>query len=54
MWLDLGGHAYRIGRGGRFSFRLPINDPDLILTLLSALPELPVTPRGGEDGDRDS
>lgn len=54
IWLDLGGHAYRIGRGGRFSFRLPISDPDLILKLLSVLPELPVLARDGEDGGRDS
>jgi hypothetical protein len=53
MLMDLGGHAYQIGRGGRFSFRLPINDPELILILLSALPELPVVSRG-EDGEFNS
>ena len=46
--LDLGGHAYRVGPGGRFAFRVPIVDPVLIMKLLSALPELPVAPRDDE------
>ena len=52
--LDLGGHAYRVGPGGRFAFRLPIVDPVLIMKLLSALPELPVAPRGGETSGDES
>lgn len=52
-FLDLGGHRYQIGSGGRFVFRLPIDDPDLVMTLLSGLPELPVVAREREDGESD-
>ncbi|HBG95635.1 MAG TPA: hypothetical protein DDY14_10025 [Chromatiaceae bacterium] len=43
--LDLGGHPYRVGPGGRFSFRVPLADRELIMRLLAMLPELPVQPR---------
>ena len=43
--LDLGGHGYQVGSGGRFSLRLPVQDRELILTLLAALPDLPVESR---------
>ncbi|WP_143741806.1 hypothetical protein [Thiorhodovibrio frisius] len=40
--LDLGGHGYRVGPGGRFGFDLDITDPELIHALLRLLPSLPV------------
>ena len=43
--LDLGGHAYRVGAGGRFALRIPLCDRTLILRLLATLPELPVESR---------
>ncbi len=43
--LDLGGHAYRVGPGGRFSFRVALDDPDLLAALLARLPRLPVVER---------
>lgn len=43
--LDLGGHAYRVGPGGRFSFRVALDDPDLLAALLARLPRLPVAER---------
>ncbi len=47
--LDLGGHSYRVGAGGRFSFRVPLTDRDLIMRLLAMLPELLVESRA-DDG----
>jgi hypothetical protein len=47
--LDLGGHPYRVGAGGRFSFRVPITDPAFIMGLLSMLSELPVDCRPGNE-----
>ncbi|MGB5833592.1 MAG: hypothetical protein WBG92_16580 [Thiohalocapsa sp.] len=47
--LDLGGHDYRIGAGGRFSFRMPLEDEALIMRLLAALPRLPVDSRLAEE-----
>ncbi|MBK5929294.1 hypothetical protein [Halochromatium salexigens] len=43
--LDLGGHAYRVGPGGRFSFRVALDDPDLLAALLARLPQLPIAER---------
>lgn len=43
--LDLGGHSYQVGPGGRFSFRVALDDPDLLAALLQRLPELPVSER---------
>ncbi len=43
--LDLGGHGYRVGPGGRFELRIPIADEPLIRSLLASLPNLPVTDR---------
>jgi hypothetical protein len=45
--LDLGGHPYRVGPGGRFELRVPIRDPELVQRLLSSLPRLPVADRDG-------
>jgi hypothetical protein len=53
MVLDLGGHPYRVGAGGRFQLRVPILDHALIMRLLAALPELPVESRPGEDAADD-
>ncbi|MFE8033972.1 glycogen synthase GlgA [Thiohalocapsa marina] len=61
--LDLGGHAYRVGPGGRFSFRLPLRERALILRLLAGVPHLPVLSRArpgegvhgpGRDSNQDS
>ncbi|WP_295879326.1 hypothetical protein [uncultured Thiohalocapsa sp.] len=46
--LDLGGHPYRVGPGGRFVLHIPIGDHQVIMRLLAALPQLPVAPR--DDG----
>ena len=46
--LDLGGQAYRVGAGGRFSLRLRIEDQALLQSLLASLPGLPVQPRRAE------
>lgn len=46
--LELGGHPYRVGPGGRFAFDLAISDPDLIHALLRLLPVLPVAQREEE------
>ncbi|MEA3639360.1 MAG: hypothetical protein VBE63_05385 [Lamprobacter sp.] len=43
--LDLGGHPFRVGSGGRFSFRVALDDPDLLAALLARLPRLPVDER---------
>ncbi|WP_058553350.1 hypothetical protein [Thiohalocapsa sp. ML1] len=43
--LDLGGHAYQVGPGGRFVLRIPIREPGLVQRVLGALPHLPVAPR---------
>lgn len=43
--LDLGGHPFRVGPGGRFSFRVAIDDPALLSALLARLPRLPVAER---------
>lgn len=43
--LDLGGHAYRVGPGGRFLLRIPIRDREVIMRVLATLPWLPVAPR---------
>ncbi|NEX16447.1 MAG: hypothetical protein C1943_07420 [Halochromatium sp.] len=43
--LDLGGHPYRVGPGGRFSFRVALDDPELLAALLARLPALPVAER---------
>lgn len=47
--LDLGGHPYRVGAGGRFSFSVPLTDQALIMGLLAMLSELPVECRPGDD-----
>ena len=47
--LDLGGHPYRVGAGGRFSFRVPLTDKELIMRLLAIMPELPVESRPGNE-----
>ena len=54
MLLDLGGHPYRVGAGGRFAFRIPLHDWELIMRLLASLPSLPVESRvgGGEPGEQ--
>jgi hypothetical protein len=46
--LDLGGHSYRVGPGGRFVLHIPIREHALILRLLATLPHLPVSPRPEE------
>ncbi|MCG6941036.1 MAG: hypothetical protein LJE69_07275 [Thiohalocapsa sp.] len=47
--LDLGGHAYRVGPGGRFQLRIPIRDREVIMRVLATLPRLPVAaPADGE------
>jgi hypothetical protein len=43
--LDLGGHPYRVGAGGRFVLRIPVQDPELVRRLLATLPRLPVADR---------
>lgn len=43
--LDLGGHPFRVGSGGRFSFRVALDDPELLAALLARLPQLPVAER---------
>lgn len=43
--LDLGGHPFRVGPGGRFSFHVALDDPDLLTALLERLPRLPVVER---------
>ena len=43
--LDLGGHTYRVGPGGRFELRIPIRERDVILRVLATLPRLPVAGR---------
>ncbi|MEA1049664.1 hypothetical protein U5801_07565 [Lamprobacter modestohalophilus] len=43
--LDLGGHPFRVGPGGRFSFRVALDDDDLLAALLARLPRLPVDER---------
>lgn len=48
MLLDLGGHAYRVGAGGRFAFRVPLYDRELIMRLLASVPTLPVESRVGD------
>jgi hypothetical protein len=49
--LDLGGHPYRVGAGGRFSLRVPLADQALIMGLLAMLSELPVACRPGDEQD---
>jgi hypothetical protein len=53
--LDLGGHAYRVGPGGRFLLRIPIREREVIMRVLATLPWLPVTarPDAAEDADGD-
>ncbi|WP_200238592.1 hypothetical protein [Thiohalocapsa halophila] len=46
--LDLGGHPYRVGPGGRFVLHIPIRDHQLIRRVLATLPQLPVEQR--DDG----
>jgi hypothetical protein len=46
--LDLGGHPYRVGAGGRFAFRIPVRDQALVMQLLASVPSLPVESRVGE------
>lgn len=48
MLLDLGGHPYRVGAGGRFAFRIPLHDWELIMRLLASVPSLPVESRVGD------
>jgi len=43
--LDLGGHPYRVGPGGRFQLRIPVPEHDRIMALLRQLPHLPVDER---------
>ncbi|MCF8005072.1 MAG: hypothetical protein K9L32_12900 [Chromatiaceae bacterium] len=43
--LDLGGHPFRVGPGGRFSFRVALDDDELLAALLARLPRLPVDER---------
>ncbi len=48
--LDLGGHAYRVGPGGRFVLHIPIGEHQVIMRVLAALPRLPVAPRDDATG----
>jgi hypothetical protein len=48
--LDLGGHAYRVGPGGRFELHIPIREQALIARVLATLPQLPVAARSDDDG----
>jgi hypothetical protein len=43
--LDLGGHPYRVGPGGRFQLRIPVPEHDRIMAMLRQLPGLPVDER---------
>ncbi len=43
--LDLGGHAHRVGPGGRLQLRIPIREQEVILGVLASLPRLPVADR---------
>jgi hypothetical protein len=43
--LDLGGHPFRVGPGGRFSFSVDVDDPELLAALLSRLQRIPVAER---------
>jgi hypothetical protein len=43
--IELGGHRYRVGAGGRFAFRVPVADQALVAEVLSRLPALPVLSR---------
>ncbi len=43
--LDLGGHPYRVGPGGRFKLHMPIPEHERIQALLRQLPRLPVDVR---------
>ena len=43
--LNLGGHRFRVGPGGRFSFTIDLDDPALLASLLARLPRLPVAER---------
>ncbi len=47
--LDLGGHTYRVGPGGRFQLRIPIREREVIMRVLATLPRLPVA--GRDDGE---
>jgi hypothetical protein len=49
--LDLGGHAYRVGPGGRFLLRIPIREREIIMRVLASLPRLPVVARGDAPKD---
>jgi hypothetical protein len=49
--LDLGGHAYRVGPGGRFLLRIPIREREVIMRVLATLPRLPVAARAGDGAD---
>jgi hypothetical protein len=49
--LDLGGHDYRVGPGGRFSLRVPVRDPELVAAVLATVSELPVAPRDDAEDD---
>ncbi len=46
--LDLGGHPYRVGTGGRFVLHVPIGEHQVIMRVLAALPQLPVARRDEE------
>ena len=48
--LDLGGHPYRVGPGGRFVLHIPIRDHQIILRVLATLQQLPVEQRGDGAG----
>jgi len=48
--VELGGHEYRVGDGGRFVLRIPVSDRELIQAALAQLADLPVAHRdaGGD------
>jgi hypothetical protein len=44
-WLDLGGHAYQVGAGGRFMLKIPVPTPQQLYQMLQLIPTLPVVAR---------
>jgi hypothetical protein len=52
--VNLGGHGYRVGAGGRFSLRVPVRDPALVTAALAAVSKLPVASRAERDDENDT
>lgn len=46
--VELGGHDYRVGDGGRFVLRIPVSDRELIQAALAQLARLPVAHRDAD------